>query len=108
MPEDASADVTRGILAAVSAFDGWTPADLEALATSAKTRDLCRGEALVRPGEAADELYFVVSGRFAVHTGRIQDAIAEIGPGHPIGEIGFFADIPRTASVTALRDSQVL
>jgi NTE family protein len=103
-----SADVTRGILAAVSAFDGLTPADLEALAVGAKARELRRGEALVRPGEAADELYFVVSGRFAVHTGRIQDSIAEIGPGHPIGEIGFFANIPRTATVTALRDSQVL
>ena len=106
--DGSSTDVTRGILAAVSAFNGWTPAELEALAMSAKTRELGRGEALVRPGEAADELYFVVSGRFAVHNGLIQDRIAEIGPGHPIGEIGFFANIPRTATVTALRDSQVL
>jgi NTE family protein len=60
----------------------------------------------MRQGEAADALYLVASGRFAVNVdGR---RIAEVGSGSPIGEIGFFADGIRTATVTALRDSIVL
>ena len=54
----------------------------------------------MRQGDAADALYLVASGRFAVDVdGR---RIAEVGSGSPIGEIGFFADGIRTATVTAL------
>ena len=70
-------------------------------------REIRRGEVLVRQGEPSDALYFVVSGRFSVENERAE-AIAEIGQGQPIGEIGFFAQVPRTATVRALRDSQVL
>jgi NTE family protein len=34
--------------------------------------------------------------------------VAEVGSGAPIGEVAFFADGRRTATVTALRDSLVL
>jgi hypothetical protein len=70
------------------------------------TQAVSRGEVLMRQGDAADALYLVASGRFAVNVdGR---RIAEVGSGSPIGEIGFFADGIRTATVTALRDSIVL
>jgi NTE family protein len=70
------------------------------------TQAVSRGEVLMRQGEAADALYLVASGRFAVNVdGR---RIAEVGRGSPLGEIGFFADGIRTATVTALRDSIVL
>jgi len=36
------------------------------------------------------------------------EPIAEVAQGHPVGEIGFFAMLPRTATVVALRDSRVL
>jgi NTE family protein len=65
-----------------------------------------RGEILIRQGEKADALYLVGSGHFAVDVnGR---RIAERGGGSLIGEIAFFADGRRTATVTALRDSIVL
>lgn len=60
----------------------------------------------MRQGDQADALYLVVSGRFAVEVdGR---HVAEVGSGAPIGEVAFFADGRRTATVTALRDSLVL
>ena len=37
-----------------------------------------------------------------------KNAISEIGVGEPIGEIGFFAGTPRTATIVAVRDSVVL
>src|SRR5690242_16928329 len=82
--------------------------DLQTLAAGAEERTLRRGEVLVREGDASDALFFVLSGRFTVHVGGADEPIAEVGPGQSIGEIGFFAGMPRTATVKALRDSSVL
>lgn len=69
---------------------------------------LVRGEVLMRQGEPADSLYFVVSGRFEVRIASRSQPVAEIGPGSPIGEIAFLAGGERTATVVAVRDSLVL
>src|SRR5262245_30408336 len=93
---------------AVPTLDGWTVADLEALASGAEQVALQRGDVLVRQGEPSDSLFFVLSGRFTVHVDGVAEPIAEIAQGQPIGEIGFFAGLPRTATVIAQRDSRVL
>jgi NTE family protein len=95
-------------LSAVPTLAACTLKDLEALATGAEQLALRRGEVLVRQGEPSDALYFVLSGRFTVHRDGAVEPIAEIAQGQPIGEIGFFAGLPRTATVVALRDSRVL
>jgi len=94
-------------LSAIPAFADLKLEELETVAASGKPRQLRRGEILVREGDASDALYFVVYGRFSVESEQA-GLFAEIGQGQPIGEIGFFAGIPRTATVRALRDSQVL
>ena len=81
---------------------------VEALARGAERREIQRGDILIRQGEPSDALYFVLSGRFSVHLNGVDEPIAEIARGQPIGEIGFFAGLPRTATVKALRDSCVL
>ena len=93
-------------LALVEAFRDLPAEHLAELERLLITQAVSRGEVLMRQGDAADALYLVASGRFAVNVdGR---RIAEVGSGSPIGEIGFFADGIRTATVTALRDSIVL
>src|SRR5688500_14529872 len=82
--------------------------DLQALAMGADRLDLGRGGMLVRRGEPSDALYFGLSGRFTVHLEGAVKPVDEIAQGQPIGEIGFFAALPRTATVIALRDSSVL
>ena len=74
----------------------------------AKVHYLLRSNVLVRQGTASDSVYVVVSGRFEVWTEGQKNAISEIGAGEPIGEIGFFAGIPRTATIVAVRDSVVI
>jgi len=96
------------LLSAVPALDGRTLQELEALAIGAGRLALRRGDILVQQGEPSDALYFVLSGRFTVHVEGATGPIAEIGQGEPVGEIGFFAGLPRTATVVALRDSTVL
>ena len=68
------------------------------------------GTALIREGDSPDYLYFVVSGRFRVtaeHGGE-QRFIADVGRGELIGEMGVLTGEPRTASVIAMRDSEIV
>lgn len=87
---------------------GLEPGERAGIAAQLETLQMKRGDVLMRQGEAADALYIVVSGRFAVMIAGRATPISEIGPGQPIGEIAFLAGGTRTATVTALRDGLVL
>ena len=92
----------------VGIFADLDSSELEALAKETETRALRRGDVLVRQGDPADDLFIVLTGRFAVTKEGRRDPIAEIGPEQPIGEIAFLTGGTRTATVTAMRDSVVL
>jgi NTE family protein len=98
----------KPVLPAVGLFSELAATDRETLAAEIETHALKRGDVLVRQGDAADALYIVVSGRFAVTLEGRRDAVSEIGPDQPVGEIAFLTGGTRTATVTALRDSIVL
>ena len=90
-----------------SPLAGLTAEELGRLAAAAERRTLRRGEILIRRGEPSESLHFLATGRLAV----IEDdneTVGEIAPGEPVGEIGFFARIPRTFTVRAIRDSEIL
>ncbi|MFN0217597.1 MAG: patatin-like phospholipase family protein [Hyphomicrobium sp.] len=95
-------------LASVAAFRGLSGDDLARLEALLEQRSITRGEVLVREGDAADALYVVISGRFAVEIDGLDEPVAEISKGATIGEIAFFAGGARTASVRAIRDSVVV
>ncbi|MEZ5818721.1 MAG: patatin-like phospholipase family protein [Hyphomicrobiaceae bacterium] len=94
--------------ARVGIFADLTDEERAALEAELEPLQLSRGDVLVRQGEEADDLYIVVSGRFDVRVAGHEAAVAEIGPGSPIGEIAFLAGGQRTATVTAVRDSLVV
>lgn len=96
------------LLSATLMFDRASLAALEALAAESDRRILRRGEALVLEGEPSDRFFIVLSGRFTVHKEDYAGAVAEIGQGELVGEVGFFAGLPRMATVLAARDSIVL
>jgi NTE family protein len=81
---------------------------LRTLASHGEQLTFERGAVLIEQGAPADVLYLVLSGRFSIHVGGAPAAVAEIGQGQLIGEIGFFAGLARTATVVAVRDSRVL
>jgi NTE family protein len=101
-------NLSSTLASAVPAFAALPAKKLNAFIRHSDRRFVHRGEVLVRQGEPSDALYFVISGRFTARHENAVESFAEIGPGQPIGEIGFFADVPRTATVVALRDSEVL
>src|SRR5262249_56987774 len=69
------------------------------------------GAVLMEQGEHGDSLYLIAVGRFRVTMTRDDGGeamIAELGRGELVGELAVLTDEPRSATVTALRDSQVL
>lgn len=69
---------------------------------------LRRGEILFDEGDAADGLYFVVSGRLVVQRveadGSVR-AVGEAGRGESLGEMAFLTGGTRSARASAVRDS---
>jgi NTE family protein len=95
-------------LFAAGIFAGLGEEERAALMSELETRSLKRGDVLVRQGDAADALYIVISGRFAVTLDGRREPVTEIGPEQPIGEMAFLTGGVRTATVSAMRDSLVL
>src|SRR6478752_5138513 len=71
-------------------------------------QDLVRGQLLVAQGGPSDSFFLVLHGALAVRKTGYLEPIAELRAGELVGEIGFFADVPRTADVIAIRDTSVL
>ena len=76
---------------------------IESLLTYMTKRNLAAGETLIRKGEKADRLYYLVDGEL-----EIPDLGKTLQPGVMLGEIGVFArDQERTATVECRTDCQV-
>ena len=72
---------------------------------------LTGGELLFSAGDEPDSLYLVRSGRLGVFR-KDEDQppqfLGVIKPGEPVGEMALIAGTPHSASVVALRDSEIL
>jgi NTE family protein len=86
-----------------------TAAQEELLGAASPVRLHAR-EWLFREGDAADSLYFLVSGRLRVVVERDGETqIARLlGRGAAIGELAVLTGAPRSASIQAVRDSELL
>ncbi|MDQ4079004.1 MAG: patatin-like phospholipase domain-containing protein [Chloroflexota bacterium] len=72
---------------------------------------LARGEFLFQQGTVSDSLFVVVDGRLqAIVTDEMgqERMVEEIGPGESIGEMGIITEEERSASVIAVRDSNLV
>ncbi len=87
------------------------PADFRELEEVVEWRSVPAGEVLVRQGEASDAMYVVVTGRFRAFVqgpdGR-EVALRETGEFQTVGELGLLSELPRSATVLAVRDSEVI
>src|SRR5690606_34336052 len=89
-------------------FRDLTAEQRAAILGSMRRRDVTRGETLVAEGDPSHSLYIVLHGAFDVLRGGVAQPIAQIRAGGRVGEIGFLAGTPRTATVVATRDASVL
>ena len=85
-------------------------ADLRALLPTlerlGQRRRLPRGAVLIEQGRHDRQMFYLESGRVEVR--RSGAVINEIGPGDVVGEVAFIDNRPRTASVIALEDLEVI
>jgi NTE family protein len=83
-------------------------ASLEVLATGAVHFSLPAGSVLFESGSTPDGVYLVASGRLGVTTSGVARLTAEIGRNELVGEAGWLLHERRSATVVALRDSELL
>ena len=82
------------------------PAALEQLAANLVPAHAHAGSVVIRQGERGDHFYLVVGGRVAVDVDG--SAVRELGPGASFGEIALLRDVPRTATVRAVDDTELV
>jgi CRP-like cAMP-binding protein len=93
-------------LANVPLFRACTKQDLRLIARLADS-DTCKaGEVLVREGRRGNELYVIVNGEAEVS--RDGEVVATLKAGDYFGELAVLHPGPRTATVTATSDTEVL
>jgi len=80
------------------------------LATQFEPVHVAAGEVIIAQGEKGDGLFLVVSGRLRVSvTARgTERVLHDLGRGSTVGEIALLSDRPRSATVRAVRDSDLL
>jgi putative peptide zinc metalloprotease protein len=98
-------------LAQTSPFAELAPDVVLALAERLTTRDVAAGAMILDQGQSGEECYLIREGEVAVLGSTGADGEWErgrIGPGGLFGELALFSDGPRTASVRAASDCQLL
>ena len=98
---------TWNLVAKVPLFRNLDAARIAAVAGVLRARRAERGERLIRKGDQADSMYFIVSGEVEVdqETGA---AKGRLDAGDFFGEIALVADRARTATITALSPCKLL
>ena len=94
------------LLAGIAMFAPLAPASVEFLARRLVAESAPAGTAIVTQGEPSDRFLVIVRGTVDV----TQDGrhLRVEGPGDFFGEIGLLRDVPRTATVTALEDTELV
>jgi predicted acylesterase/phospholipase RssA/CRP-like cAMP-binding protein len=92
-------------------FHGLSREALRGLEAEFQRVYLTGGETLIRQGEPADCMYLVVSGRlraYVEHPGDRDTVVGEIARGEIVGEMGLLIDEPRSTTIRAIRDCELL
>ncbi len=84
---------------------------LVALALRLREHRLRKGEVLFRQGDPGQELFLIREGRVVISKpvlGRTEQVLARLGPGDFFGEMSLFDESPRSATVQAETETELL
>ena len=100
----------HALLADVPLLGGADEHTLAELARRLRSVAVHAGEIVIRQGDAADRLYLVRSGRLRVLVDDEEGVrtVRELGAGAAIGELALLTGAPRSATVQAVRDGELL
>jgi len=103
-----SRDDLLQLLGGTSAFADADPAARARLVERAQVRTFAAGEAVLRAGDPSDECIVVTGGLLEVTVGDPPARIRLMGRGAVVGELGVITGEPRSATVRALRPTDVV
>jgi CRP-like cAMP-binding protein len=98
-------------LADVALFKELPEPGLQMLAERGRSKRFARGGVIMRQGDPSDALHVITRGRVRVERDQAAGSpvvLAELGAGEVIGEMGLLDNAPRSATVTALDDTETL
>jgi small-conductance mechanosensitive channel len=99
---------TERLLETVQIFETLPAAERGHLAAAARDSLYAAGESIVREGDAGSSMFVVARGEMVVTVDPSAHEVARLGPGDFFGEMSLLTGAPRTASVTAVTDVEVL
>ncbi len=94
------------LLHALPMFEALGPAELERIAQQLTLVRAATGTGVIIEGEEGDQFFVITDGSVAVTKENRQ--LATLGRGEYFGEIALLRDMPRTATVTATSDLELL
>ena len=95
------------VLGSLTTFEGCRQEDLQMLADAVEGRSLVKtGDALCTEGDDADRWWVIISGR--AEAIAHDKSIGSIGEYEAVGELALFDDQPRSATINATEDLDVL
>ena len=100
----------NAFLAGIPSFAALDEATRLELAAELEPVHVAAGHVIFRQGDVGDGLFLVASGRLrvTVAAGGAERALHDLGRGAIVGEIALLSDRPRSATVHAVRDSDLL
>jgi CRP/FNR family transcriptional regulator, cyclic AMP receptor protein len=101
----------EAVLAATALFSAVASDTIAELASASRRRTIQRDEMLFAAGERATSIYVVDSGTFRVFNSSLEGTeptLALIHEGEIVGELGVLDNVPRSASLAALRRSEIV
>ncbi len=118
VPEDAEArrrgaerEEAAAVLRPLALLAPLDDAQIDILAAGARRQDFASGEVLLRQGEPGDSLLVIRRGRLGI-AARGADGgmvpVAERSAGEIVGEMSLLTGEPRSATVTALEESEIV
>jgi CRP-like cAMP-binding protein len=106
---EAPEEVTRDALERTPVFSALSPDNLHRLIEQVELVELAAGERLFAQGDTGRTLYVVAEGRISVVTESPErKIIGELRDGDFFGEFAMVTEEPRSASIEALVDSELL
>jgi MFS family permease len=94
------------LLRSLPLFEPLPPPTLEYLAGRLVRRRVSAGETILTQGERGDAFFVIAEGTVGV--APVEGAARQLGPGESFGEIALLRDVPRTATVVATTDVELL
>jgi len=91
-------------------FSNLAPDDLQILRSIKQERTIAAGGVVFREGDPGDGLYFVKSGLVEISgliNATARRAFSQFGPGEIFGEMAVIEDCPRSATATALKETEI-